>query len=221
MDVTDSFIRWGERNHDPTDYCPYEERTFNNHLNHAILIVGWKDDPTISNGGYWICKNSWGKDWGYDGFYNIEYGTHFTGFRIDWVDYDPTSYNWEPYNDRPYKPTIEGPSNGRVETEQTFTAKTTDPNNEQLFYLFEWDDGTGSDWLGPFDSNKACDATHVWSEKGDYEVRVKAKNINGLMSEFSDPIPVKMPHEHPLLSYRYSYVLFSNFLELIKEDCDL
>jgi len=208
MDVPDSFIRWGERHHSPTEYCPYEDRTFNNQLNHAILIVGWKDDPAISQGGYWICKNSWGMDWGYDGFYNIEYGNHFTGFRIDWVDYDPASYNWEPYQEKPYKPTIQGPSNGKLDTEHIFTAMSTDPSNEQLYYLFDWDDESNSEWLGPFDSGETCETTHIWLEKGGYNVRVKAKNTKGVMSEFSDPLPVKMPKNHYLFSMMYPDVLF-------------
>jgi len=37
--------------------------------NHAILIVGYNN-----NGGYWICKNSWGKGWGDNGYFKIAYG---------------------------------------------------------------------------------------------------------------------------------------------------
>jgi C1A family cysteine protease len=25
---------------------------------HWVLVVGWEDDPSVKNGGYWICKNS-------------------------------------------------------------------------------------------------------------------------------------------------------------------
>ena len=31
-------------------------------MNHAVLLIGW------TNEGDWIIKNSWGKDWGKDGF---------------------------------------------------------------------------------------------------------------------------------------------------------
>lgn len=40
---------------------------------HWINIVGWVDDETIPTGGYWICKNSFGTEWGEDGFVNIAY----------------------------------------------------------------------------------------------------------------------------------------------------
>jgi C1A family cysteine protease len=36
---------------------------------HCVTIVGYND-----NLGYWICKNSWGTDWGEQGFFRIAYG---------------------------------------------------------------------------------------------------------------------------------------------------
>jgi C1A family cysteine protease len=36
---------------------------------HAISCVGYNEDEK-----YWICKNSWGKDWGDRGFFKIAYG---------------------------------------------------------------------------------------------------------------------------------------------------
>lgn len=34
---------------------------------HAVVIVGWGDD-------YWICRNSWGKDWGDQGYFRFAKG---------------------------------------------------------------------------------------------------------------------------------------------------
>ena len=58
MDATDDFMQWGIYHHDPSDYYPYPGRAGN--INHCVVLVGWKDDPSITNGGYWIVKNSWG-----------------------------------------------------------------------------------------------------------------------------------------------------------------
>ena len=36
---------------------------------HCVTIIGYNDNP-----GYWICKNSWGTNWGEQGFFKIAYG---------------------------------------------------------------------------------------------------------------------------------------------------
>ena len=44
--------------------------------NHEIVIVGWNDTMEIPNApglGAWICKNSWGSEWGEDGYFYVSY----------------------------------------------------------------------------------------------------------------------------------------------------
>ena len=38
---------------------------------HVITIVGYND-----SGGYWICKNSWGRNWGEDGWFRVAYDSN-------------------------------------------------------------------------------------------------------------------------------------------------
>jgi C1A family cysteine protease len=96
--ATDAFKIWGSLNHNPDSYYPYLKKVLG--LNHVVMIVGWKDDPSIRKGGYWICKNSWGTEWGYDGFFNIEYNAlNIDSVMIVTVDYDPASFDWPPVAD--------------------------------------------------------------------------------------------------------------------------
>jgi C1A family cysteine protease len=65
--------------------------------NHAMVIVGWDNGKEWSDHkgkGCWIVKNSWGSDWGRDGYMEIAYGTNNIGFGAAWVkaasvDYQP------------------------------------------------------------------------------------------------------------------------------------
>ena len=106
----------------------------------------------------------------------------------------------------PLKPTINGPISGTVNNEYPYTSSTTDPEGNQIFYWFDWADGTDSGWLGPYNSGEECNAFHTWTSKGNYEIKVKAKDIYGAESSWSDPLPITMP---------YSYHPKNQFLELL------
>jgi cathepsin L len=48
--------------------------------NHAIVLMGWDDTK-----GAWLLKNSWGADWGDDGYMWIKYNSDNVGRRASWV----------------------------------------------------------------------------------------------------------------------------------------
>lgn len=48
--------------------------------NHAVLLVGWDDSK-----GAWLMKNSWGADWGENGYMWINYNSNNIGRRAAWV----------------------------------------------------------------------------------------------------------------------------------------
>ncbi len=47
---------------------------------HAILIVGWEDETQS-----WICKNSWGPNWGEKGYFRIKWGSCNMGRYIPFI----------------------------------------------------------------------------------------------------------------------------------------
>ena len=81
----------------------------------------------------------------------------------------------------------EGPTDGIVDYNYTFSTSTTDPEGNQVYYKWNWDDGTFSNWLGPYDSGDVVLAHHTWTGAGTYEVKVKAKDIYSHESSWSDP----------------------------------
>jgi hypothetical protein len=106
----------------------------------------------------------------------------------------------------PLKPTINGPTTGKVNNNYPYTSSTTDPDGDQVFYLWDWGDGNNSGWLGPFTSGVTINTTHKWTVKGSYSIKVKAKDTFSAESPWSDPLPITMP---------YSYKPMLQFLELL------
>jgi len=85
---------------------------------HMVTIVGYNDDP-----GYWIVKNSWGTDWGENGWFRIEYGQSsiesysilikdvYGKFPINYVDDDNNIGPWDGTKEHPYMTIQEGIDN--------------------------------------------------------------------------------------------------------------
>ena len=85
-------------------------------------------------------------------------------------------------NNPPAKPTISGPSSGEAGKSYTYTAVTTDPDGDKVFYCFDWGDGDEF-CTNLYASGQQVTASHTWSDKGDYTVTVKATDENGAESE--------------------------------------
>jgi hypothetical protein len=94
----------------------------------------------------------------------------------------------------PEKPnTPNGPTSGEAGKKYSYTTNANDPEDDQLYYWFDWGDDTNSKWFGPYDSGDIVTASHVWDSRGNFEIRVKVKDIHGLESDWSDPLVVSMP----------------------------
>ncbi|MCJ7570731.1 MAG: hypothetical protein MUO82_02480 [Candidatus Thermoplasmatota archaeon] len=67
-----------------------------------------------------------------------------------------------------------------------------DPEGNDIFYYADWGDGPNSGWLGPYASNFDLILNHIWSKKGTYTVKAKAKYTLGAESEWAT-LKVRMP----------------------------
>ncbi len=93
--------------------------------------------------------------------------------------------------EKPAKPT--GPHSGNPGVQYLYTTSTTDPESDPIYYMWDWGDGNLSNWLGPYDSDETSTASYAWAQKGNYNIKVKAKDIYGAESDWSDPLAVSMP----------------------------
>lgn len=71
----------------------------------------------------------------------------------------------------------------------TYTTSTIDPDDDSIWFKWDWGDGTFSDWLGPYDSEEEASESHIWSQ-GTYEVTVKAKDSRNPETDWSAPLTV-------------------------------
>jgi hypothetical protein len=92
--------------------------------------------------------------------------------------------------DRPNTPN--GPSNGIPFLKYTFEAITTDPDDDKIYYKWDWGNGETSEWTGPFDSGKKVEETYRWDEKGSYDIKVKSKDEFGAETGWSDTLTIKI-----------------------------
>lgn len=125
-----------------------------------------------------------------------------------------TVLEWQSFSDptlaiggdsqEPEKPSApEGPTAGDIYEEYTYTTSTSDPEFDDIYYLFDWGDGTTSGWVGPYYSGEQISVSNTWTTEGDFLVRVKAKDIHGVQSDWSDELSISMPRnkaiQHPIL----------------------
>jgi C1A family cysteine protease len=182
MRATDSFTTWGALNHNPDAYYPKFRNVFGH--NHVVMLIGWKDDSSINTGGYWICKNSWGTNWGYEGYFNIAYGSlNVDKSSILWADYDPGSFDWMPLTDT-------GGSYGTIFGEETTLDASKSIGVEGEIINYHWDFGDGNIGSGPV-------TTHEYLEQGKYTITLTITDSENNEATESTNVWVQDSNEQP------------------------
>jgi len=191
--VVELISRWSDYNNQP--------------YGHALLDFPWEQSIDINSGDTFEDSKVWdGAAAGYPDITSDNIQVILAVFDDEpHQSYsDPPSGNpfWAYYSDEciavipsatgaPYKPDPpSGPTSGVVDVEYSYTGSTTDPDGDDIYYLFDWGDGTDSGWLGPYASGTQVEASHAWTYGDTFDVRLKAKDtVDG---PWSDPLSVQI-----------------------------
>jgi len=176
-----------------------------------FLDWAFNEEISIHAGGAWSDSTTWdGSINGYPSITKNNIMVIASVFNDEWHQgyaYPPSSNPFDAYyvdettaaipnggNMPPNKPNIpSGQIRGKVGVEYAYTSNTTDPDEDDIYYLFDWGDGNDTGWLGPYNSGDDVEASHAWTEERSYDVKVKAKDVYGAESSWSDPLSVTMP----------------------------
>jgi len=93
-----------------------------------------------------------------------------------------------------------GPTSGSIFTSYQFSTSSMDPEGDYISYGWDWDgDGTVDEWIGSYPSGQTVTTSHMWTTGGlyTYNVRVKAKDMGGAESGWSDPLIVRIKPNSP------------------------
>jgi hypothetical protein len=176
---------------------------------------------TLDHGGI-----TWGSD--HNSFWNVEYDALFY-FEYTETPYYHTSHDMMAhinatyavknirlilatlaelsevgfFNNPPAKPVLTGPSSGVINQPYTLSIVTTEPDGEDVYYFIEWGDGQVDEWVGPYNSGATAAIIHQWAEKGTYTIMAKAKDIQGIESDWGTlkiTMPLNVEHKSTILS---------------------
>ncbi|MDZ7725762.1 MAG: cohesin domain-containing protein [candidate division KSB1 bacterium] len=92
-----------------------------------------------------------------------------------------------PVNRPPEQPAAPaGPDELQVSESGEFIVQTVDPEGDSLYYKMDWGDSSFADWQGPYTGGSEQRFEHSWSTSGTYAVRVRARDAQDHLSEWSE-----------------------------------
>jgi len=108
----------------------------------------------------------------------------------------------------PTVPVINGPHAAGPGFHVDFTTVSSDPESNQMFYMWDFGDGNITDWLGPYESGEIVSIENNWTYEGEYEIRVKAKDETELESDWSDPFDISIAEQISISNIRPGFIYF-------------
>nr|XP_028594832.1 tubulointerstitial nephritis antigen-like isoform X1 [Podarcis muralis] len=78
MEVHEDFFIYRSGIYRHTSVAAGKPEQYRRHGTHSVKVTGWGEEqlPDGSNQKYWIAANSWGKDWGENGYFRIARGAN-------------------------------------------------------------------------------------------------------------------------------------------------
>ena len=107
----------------------------------------------------------------------------------------------------PTAPTIDGSTSGTAGVKYWYNFTATDPNNDDVKYYINWDDGN-KEWTEFHASGETVIVNHTWEDEGDYKISAKARDFYGLDGDWGY-LDVTMPKNKAFDIFQ----LFLRFLE--------
>jgi hypothetical protein len=86
----------------------------------------------------------------------------------------------------PSKPS--GPESITPLVKYTYSTIASNSEGHQLYYLWNWGDGSETEPLGPYEPGETVETQHEGTIAGDYRIRVRALSIIGDESSWSEPL---------------------------------
>lgn len=116
--------------------------------------------------------------------------------------------------EQPKKPAMPtGQVNVKVGETYEYITSSIDVDGEKIKYLWDWDgDYKLFEHTDFYNSDEEAKITHTWSKPGGYNIRVKAKDENGLESFWSDPLAVSIPKNQDTNKF-FNTILLEWFIE--------
>lgn len=197
-------------------------------------------DVNIDTILYWSCSDPNGDDLTYDVYFGsippfqkiasnistttikpgaLAYGLTYFWRVVAWDNHglSTNSPEWDfttinATNNPPNKPSKpSGITLGKTGRTYSYSTSTTDPNDDNVYYWFDWGDGTNSSWDGPHISGDSVTIAHAWVSDGSYPIKVKTKDVYDAESVWSDPLVITMPKnksiEHPIISWLFEKLI--------------
>jgi hypothetical protein len=99
----------------------------------------------------------------------------------------------------PYKPSIDGPANGKAGVSYNYNFVTSDPKAYDVYYRIIWGDGSPvSEWYGPYHSGQVIIVTHTFMQSGTFIIQCQAKNTYNTSSDWGQlqvtmPVSINLP----------------------------